>query len=122
MPNKTKPQPSLALAHRPFAALAAKAGRPADAQAVAVAPVEPKAPLRAVIRLERKGRGGKEVTVIEQLELAARRSGEWLDGIKAALGCGGAEKDGAWVLQGDQRSRASQWLQEHGVRHVTVSG
>ena len=120
MPNKTKPQPSPALAHHPFAALAARVGRSADAQAIAVAPVEPKTPLRAVIRLERKGRGGKEVTVIEQLDLDAHRSGEWLHGIKAALGCGGVEKDGVWVLQGDQRSRASQWLQEHGVKHVTV--
>jgi translation initiation factor 1 len=55
--------------HDPFAGLAGKLGidpRPADP---APEPA-PRGPARAVVRLERKGRGGKEATVVEKLELS----------------------------------------------------
>ena len=42
-------------------------------QASAASRAEPKGPARAVVRMERKGRGGKEVTVVEQLELRPKK-------------------------------------------------
>ncbi|HYD39876.1 MAG TPA: translation initiation factor [Anaeromyxobacter sp.] len=77
-----------------------------------------KAPARAVVRLERKGRGGKEATVIEKLDLGAAERARWADALKRALGCGGGVEGDAIVVQGDQRERAARWLEERGVKKV----
>ena len=80
-----------------------------------------KGPARAVVRMERAGRRGKEVTVIEHLELPANQREVWLKELKSALGCGGALEEDALVLQGDLRERAAKWLEKKGVRKVTVA-
>lgn len=77
-------------------------------------------PARAVVRIERKGRGGKEATVVEKLGLPADALARWLEEAKRALGCGGGIEEGALVLQGDQRERVARWLEGRGVRKVTV--
>lgn len=82
---------------------------------------EQKPPARAVVRLERAGRRGKEVTVVEHLELPAGEREAWLKALKSALGCGGALEDEALVLQGDLRERVGAWLTQRGVRKVTVA-
>jgi translation initiation factor 1 len=92
---------------------------PAPAPA-APAPAAPSAPARAVVRLERKGRGGKEATVVEKLGLAPEPLERWLDEAKRALGCGGALEDDAIVLQGDQRERVARSLELRGVGKVIV--
>jgi translation initiation factor 1 len=81
---------------------------------------EPKAPARAVVRLERKGRGGKEATVVEKLGLPPAALAAWADEAKRALGCGGVVEGDALVLQGDQRERLRRWLEGKGVRKVTM--
>src|SRR4051812_30903613 len=68
--------------------------------------VGPKPPARAVVRMERKGRGGKEVTVIDKLGLRAAELEVWCRDLKQALGCGGAVDGEMIVLQGDLRTRA----------------
>lgn len=84
-------------------------------------PSPPKAaPARAVVRLERKGRGGKEATVIEKLALAPAELTAWCDALKRTLGCGGAVEDSAITVQGDQRERVRAWLVARGVRKVTL--
>jgi translation initiation factor 1 len=85
-------------------------------------PPPPKAPARAVVRYERKGHGGKEVTLVEKLELAAPDLGAWCKELKQALGCGGHIDGDAIVLQGDLRSRLPAALAAKGVGKVTVSG
>ena len=75
---------------------------------------------RALVRLERSGRGGKEVTVVEHMEITASVRDEWLKALKAALGCGGTLEDERLVLQGDQRKRLSALLQARGVKKVTL--
>ena len=77
---------------------------------------------RAVVRMERSGRGGKEVTVIEHLQLAAAEREAWLKALKAALGCGGVVEGDGIVLQGDHRKRLPALLTSRGVKKVTVSG
>ena len=76
---------------------------------------------RAVVRMERSGRGGKEVTVIEQLDLAAAERDEWLKALKALLGCGGVVEGDNIVLQGDHRKRLPKILADRGVRKVVAS-
>ena len=108
--------------HNPFGALGAlrqelpegKAPQPAKA-----AP-EPRGPPRAVVRYERKGRGGKEVTVVEQLSLRPAELSAWLSELKRALGCGGAVEEDALVVQGDQRERVRAWLEGRGVKKISV--
>lgn len=70
---------------------------------------------RARIRLERKGRRGKQVTLIEGLALSPEERAEWLEGLKAALGCGGTVEAETLVLQGDQRQRLPRLLEARGV-------
>jgi translation initiation factor 1 len=76
---------------------------------------------RAVVRYERAGRGGKAVTVIEQLNLDGTERERWLKALKAALGCGGSIEGPSIMLQGDQRERLPKWLVARGVRKVTIS-
>jgi len=120
MPDDPKPF------HNPFAALSQlRASMPEVPAPPAVAtPAEPppgvKSISRAVIRLERTGRGGKEVTVIEQLGLRPAEMDAWLKTLKSSLGCGGTVEDATIVLQGDQRKRLPELLTKRGVKRVTV--
>lgn len=107
----------------PFAALAGlrdqlPAGTPPPVKAAPVA----KGPARAVVRYERKGRGGKETTVVEKLGLAEAELEQWCKALKGALGCGGFVDGEAIVLQGDLRRRLEAVLTARGVRKVTISG
>jgi len=81
---------------------------------------KPKPPARAVVRMERKGRGGKEVTVIDKLGLRAVELEAWCRELKQALGCGGAVDGELIILQGDLRSRVPAVLTAKGVEKVTV--
>jgi translation initiation factor 1 len=116
-PQRPAPPPSRF--HAPFEALRARLGLPGappEAEPAATAA----APARAVVRYERKGRGGKAVTVVEKLGLGPRELEAWLAELKRALGCGGAVEGDALVLQGDLRERVRAQLEARGVRRVTV--
>jgi translation initiation factor 1 len=105
--------------HNPFAGLREKLGDLPEGRAPRE-PDPPKGPARAVVRMERKGRAGKEVTVVEQLGLRPRELLAWLKDLKAALGCGGALEGDTLVLQGDQRKRLPALLGARGARKVSV--
>jgi translation initiation factor 1 len=75
---------------------------------------------RAVIRFERSGRGGKAVTVIEQLNLSPAERETWLKALKTALGTGGTIEGDALVVQGDHRKRLPGILTARGIRKVIV--
>ena len=116
--------------HNPFAALAGlKASLPAaNTEPMRQTSSEPtpgssatKGQARAVVRYERSGRGGKQVTVVEQLALSDADRVEWLKAFKTALGCGGVIEGDTLVLQGDQRQRLPALLTARHVRRVTVS-
>lgn len=116
--------PAPELTHNPFAALKGLSGAlPAQPAAAPPAPkaAAKKGPPKAVVRMERAGRNGKEVTVIEQLELSQAEREKWLKALKGALGCGGSiEEGGALVVQGDHRERVAAWLEKQGVRQISV--
>jgi translation initiation factor 1 len=77
-------------------------------------------PGRAVVRMERKGRGGKEVTVVDKLGLPPAALETWCRDLKQALGCGGAVDGELIVLQGDLRTRLPEVLSKKGVAKVTI--
>jgi translation initiation factor 1 len=54
-----------------------------------------------IVRLDRKGRGGKSVTVIEGLQFSGEDGEILLKQLKAKLGTGGTVKNGALEIQGD---------------------
>jgi len=83
-------------------------------------PARPSGPVRAVVRMERKGRGGKEVTVVEKLNLSPAALETWCRDLKQALGCGGAVDGELIVLQGDLRARLPAVLTAKGVAKVTI--
>jgi translation initiation factor 1 len=117
--KKTGPPAPAAPFHNPFASLRLER----EALPPGPAPQReeaPRGPARAVVRLERKGRGGKEVTVVEQLGLPAPRLETWLKALKGSLGCGGTVEGDCLVLQGDQRERLPALLEARGVRRVSV--
>ena len=117
-----KPLPADApLLNTPFAALAAKRAELPAAPAAPPAPAVASAPKRAVVRYERKGHGGKEMTRVEQLGLPAGELARWLQEVKHGLGCGGSVQGDALLLSGDQRERLRTWLARRGVARVTVS-
>ncbi len=119
--------------HNPFGALSSLRDKlpaaPAPAPDHVAVKVEPAAEARAsapakhpraVIRMERAGRGGKAATVIEQLDLTPAERDAWLKALKAALGCGGSIEGDTLMLQGDQRKRLPALLAARGVKKVTI--
>jgi len=119
--KKIDTEPGPALSHSPFAALAGQRSSLPPGQAPQPKPprgAEP--PARAVVRLERKGRGGKEVTVVEKLGLKPAQLELWCKELKQSLGCGGVIEGTDLVVQGDQRERAKAWLEGRGVKRVSV--
>ena len=115
--------------HNPFGVLGHLRGslptEPVIAQASSPAPAAARRPIkgipRAVVRLERSGRGGKEVTVVEHLGLSPSERDEWLTALKSSLGCGGSVKGESLMLQGDQRERLPKLLSARGVKKITVA-
>lgn len=67
--------------------------------------------------IQRKGKGGKTVTIVrglQSLELADQMA--LCSQVKNALGCGARFLEGVLEIQGDQRDRAMQWFADHGFR------
>ena len=80
------------------------------------APVPPR--LIARLRIEKAGRGGKTVTVVDGLPQNEAFLKGLLSELKKACGCGGALREGGIELQGDLRDRVRAYLsnQGHGVK------
>jgi translation initiation factor 1 len=68
----------------------------------------------AKLRMEKKGRGGKTVTVVDGLPRNAGFLKELSQDLKRACGTGGAVQDGAVELQGDLRDRVRAFLLKRG--------
>jgi translation initiation factor 1 len=74
------------------------------------------------VRLERKGRGGKVVTVIDSLGGSRETLEEVARALKEACGTGGTVKGGSIELQGDHRERAAAALSARGYRPRLAGG
>lgn len=75
-----------------------------------------------IVRLDRKGRGVKSVTVIEGLQLSVKDSEKLLKQLKAKLGSGGAVKDGSIEIQGDHCDAVMAELKRMGYRAKRSGG
>lgn len=79
------------------------------------APVAKGPVLKLVV--QRKGHGGKTVTLVHGLQFMEMEGRmELCSNIKNALGTGARFVDAVLEIQGDQRTRASEWLQSKGFR------
>ncbi len=82
-------------------------------------PGSPSVPRRAVVRIEKKGRGGRTVTRIEQLGLDADALAVLATRLRRALGCGGAVEGADVIVQGDVRDRVVAFLEAEGVTRIS---
>lgn len=80
-------------------------------------------PSDGIVRLHResKGRGGKAVTIIRGLPLDGQELKALAKKLKQRCGVGGAVKDGAVEIQGDQRELLKTLLSAEGYQ-VRIAG
>ena len=76
----------------------------------------------AGIRREKKGRGGKTVTVIMDLQLTPEDRKSLAKKLKKACGAGGAVKEDTIEIQGDLRDKVAAELQKLGYKTKFVGG
>jgi len=74
------------------------------------------------VRLERKGRRGKSVTLIEGLQISAGDREDLLRQLKARLGTGGTDRDGTLEIQGDHRDAIMPLLHDMGYKPKQSGG
>jgi translation initiation factor 1 len=90
-------------------------GWPVDDCRCSKAAAEPVPPrVSCVLRLEKKGRGGKTVTVVAGLPRNDAFLATLAAELKRACGTGGTAADGAVEIQGDQRERLRPVLSAKG--------
>ncbi len=76
----------------------------------------PPAQQKIIIKLDRKARRGKSVTVIEGLQLPQNEMKSLLKQLKAKLGTGGAIKDGFIEVQGEHCDKIITIFEKMGYR------
>ena len=116
-----KPKPK-GLTHNPFAKLRAD-GKPAQPSAREIANPS-KSPLsvptgRVIVRREKKGHGGKTVTIAEGEGLLGADLATLARDAAKALGTGARTEDGTLVVQGDQADRLVAWLGQRGFGSIS---
>ncbi len=74
------------------------------------------------IHLEKKGRRGKEVSIIRGLELPEPLLNQIAKEIKTHCGTGGSVKDGEIIIQGNFRDNIQKILSNKGCRNIKFSG
>lgn len=81
-------------------------------------------PSDGIVRVscEKKGRGGKAVTVIRGLGLAGDALEELAKALKAACGSGGTVKEGVVEVQGDHRAKVIAILAADGHKVKSAGG
>ena len=75
---------------------------------------------KITLRRERKGHGGKTVTVVAGLRLDARRLERIARALRRALGAGATVDGDLVVVQGDLMARVQPWLTAHGARRIVA--
>lgn len=95
--------------------ICATCGWPANDCRCSVQRDEPLPPrVTAKLRLETRGRGGKNVTVIDGLPRNRPFLDDLAKGLKKSFGTGGAVGEGEIELQGDRRERLRELLVARG--------
>ena len=89
-------------------------------RAAAAAPVASDGVVR--VSCEKKGRGGKTVTVVRGLPMDAASLEKLAKALKTACGSGGTLKDGVVELQGDHRAKVLALLAAEGLKVKAAGG
>ena len=71
---------------------------------------------KVIIRLDRKGRGGKSVTIIEGLQMSQGKKTSFLKQLKGKLGTGGTVRDALLEIQGDHCTAIMTELEKMGYK------
>lgn len=75
------------------------------------------------IQREKKGRGGKQVTVLRDFQLTDKDLAKLVKQLKKACGSGGTVKEGGITeIQGDHREKIAEVLQKQGYKTKFVGG
>lgn len=98
-------------------AVAAKSGKGGPAGAAWPVKAGP-----AKVRLEKKGRGGKTVTVLFELPLNEAEADAARRAMQAAFGCGGTLGEGTIELAGDVRDRVEQFFAKKSWKLIRAGG
>lgn len=72
----------------------------------------PPAQQKLIVRIDRKARAGKQVTLVDGFVGASDDLTALAKTLKTKLGVGGSAKDGQIVIQGDWRDRITELLQK----------
>lgn len=72
--------------------------------------------------IDRKQRGGKEVTLIQGFSGSEEQLKDLAKMLKTKIGVGGAAKDGEIIIQGDHRDKVVQILQQAGYTKTKKAG
>lgn len=75
----------------------------------------------AYLHRDSKGRGGKTVTLVKNLQLTPDDLKELAKALKQAVGSGGTIKDGVIEIQGEHREKIATALQAMGYK-VKIAG
>ncbi len=74
------------------------------------------------IQREKKGRGGKTVSIVYGMPVSRDELKEWSTKLKQQCGCGGSVKDGALILQGDRVAKIVEILKAAGFQAKQAGG
>ena len=87
-----------------------------------IAPAGPASANKLLVSLDRKGRGGKSVTLIEGLPMPMQDKEQLMKQLKTRLGAGGAMKDACVELQGEHCEAVMAILKGMGLKPKRAGG
>jgi len=74
------------------------------------------------VHLEKKGRGGKPVSIVKGLEMTNTMMKDIEKKLKSLCGVGGTQKNGEIIIQGDKRDKIVEYLKSRGAKDIKKSG
>jgi len=74
------------------------------------------------VHLEKKGRGGKAVSIVKGLDMTNAMMKDIEKALKSYCGVGGTQKNGEIIIQGDQRDKIIKYLVSQGATDIKKAG
>lgn len=74
------------------------------------------------VRLEKKGRGGKQVTVLFNMPFAEQEAKMWMKALQEKFACGASFKNSQILLHGDLRDSVVDFFYENKIKCVRAGG